>query len=106
MVRGLSFCYTDKIDILPTGAVIVSTPQDVSLSDVRKGIAMLRKVSVPVRILLYVATFSLHLYQITGLVLNHAYYLCPTCKLQTPRYLFGTFLSLCLIHILLTHRLF
>jgi ATP-binding protein involved in chromosome partitioning len=33
-----------------TGAVIVSTPQDVALSDVRKGIAMLRKVSVPVRI--------------------------------------------------------
>jgi hypothetical protein len=32
------------------GAVIVSTPQDVALSDVRKGIAMLRKVSVPVRI--------------------------------------------------------
>lgn len=30
------------------GAVIVSTPQDVALSDVRKGIAMLRKVSVPV----------------------------------------------------------
>jgi hypothetical protein len=31
-----------------TGSVIVSTPQDVALSDVRKGIAMLRKVSVPV----------------------------------------------------------
>lgn len=30
------------------GSVIVSTPQDVALSDVRKGIAMLRKVSVPV----------------------------------------------------------
>lgn len=31
-----------------TGAIIVSTPQDVALSDVRKGIAMLKKVSVPV----------------------------------------------------------
>jgi ATP-binding protein involved in chromosome partitioning len=31
------------------GAVIVSTPQDVALSDVRKGILMLQKVSVPVR---------------------------------------------------------
>ena len=31
------------------GAVIVSTPQDVALADVRKGIAMFRKVSVPVR---------------------------------------------------------
>ncbi|KAF8173048.1 P-loop containing nucleoside triphosphate hydrolase protein [Pholiota molesta] len=55
------------------GSVIVSTPQDVALSDVRKGIAMLRKVSVP----------------ITGLVLNQAYYLCPECSNPTPRYLFG-----------------
>ena len=31
------------------GAVIVSTPQDVALSDVRKGISMFRKISVPVR---------------------------------------------------------
>lgn len=30
--------------------MIVSTPQNVALSDVRKGIAMLRKVSVPVRL--------------------------------------------------------
>ncbi|KAF9478340.1 P-loop containing nucleoside triphosphate hydrolase protein [Pholiota conissans] len=55
------------------GSVIVSTPQDVALSDVRKGIAMLRKVAVP----------------ITGLVLNQAYYLCPECTNPTPRYLFG-----------------
>ncbi|MBI4869865.1 MAG: Mrp/NBP35 family ATP-binding protein [Candidatus Wallbacteria bacterium] len=31
-----------------TGAVIVSTPQDVALQDVRKGIAMFRKVGVPI----------------------------------------------------------
>ena len=31
------------------GAVIVSTPQDVALTDVRRGISMFRKVSVPVR---------------------------------------------------------
>ncbi|KAF8875028.1 P-loop containing nucleoside triphosphate hydrolase protein [Gymnopilus junonius] len=55
------------------GSVIVSTPQDVALSDVRKGIAMLRKVSVP----------------ITGLILNQAYYLCPGCGTGIPRYLFG-----------------
>ncbi|KAF5330549.1 hypothetical protein D9619_005239 [Psilocybe cf. subviscida] len=55
------------------GAVIVSTPQDVALSDVRKGISMLRKVSVP----------------ITGLVLNQAYYLCPGCESHKPRYLFS-----------------
>jgi len=59
--------------VVVDGAVIVSTPQDVALSDVRKGIAMLRKVSVP----------------ITGLVLNQSYYLCPTCTVPTPQYLFG-----------------
>ena len=37
-------------NISSTGAVIISTPQDVALSDVRKGIAMLRKVSVPVKL--------------------------------------------------------
>lgn len=31
-----------------TGALIVSTPQDVALIDARKGIAMFSKVSVPV----------------------------------------------------------
>lgn len=31
------------------GAVVISTPQDVALVDVKKGIAMFRKVSVPVR---------------------------------------------------------
>jgi hypothetical protein len=34
-----------------SGAVIVSTPQDVALTDVRRGIAMFRKVSVPVGLL-------------------------------------------------------
>jgi len=46
------------------GTVIISTPQDVALADVRKSISMFRKVSVP----------------ITGLLLNNAYYLCPTCS--------------------------
>ena len=31
-------------------AVIVSTPQDLAMSDVRKGIAMFRKLSVPVSV--------------------------------------------------------
>lgn len=39
--------YSDR-SIINLGAVIIATPQDVALSDVRKGIAMLRKVSVPV----------------------------------------------------------
>jgi len=54
------------------GAVIVSTPQDVALTDVRKGVAMFRKVSVP----------------ITGILLNQSYFLCPTCT--TPHHLFGS----------------
>ncbi|TCD66877.1 hypothetical protein EIP91_000775 [Steccherinum ochraceum] len=53
------------------GAVIVSTPQDVALADVRKGVAMFKKISVP----------------ITGLVLNTSYFKCPTCT--TPHYIFG-----------------
>lgn len=31
-----------------TGTVIISTPQDVALADVRRGISMFRKISVPV----------------------------------------------------------
>lgn len=36
------------ISLHDSGAVIVTTPQDVALSDVRKGMSMFRKVSVPV----------------------------------------------------------
>jgi ATP-binding protein involved in chromosome partitioning len=46
-----------------TGAVIVTTPQDVSLSDVRKGIMMFEKVKVP----------------LLGLVENMSYYVCSHC---------------------------
>jgi Mrp family chromosome partitioning ATPase len=37
-----------------TGAVIVSTPQDVALLDARKGVHMFRKVGVPVSNLVHV----------------------------------------------------
>jgi ATP-binding protein involved in chromosome partitioning len=37
------------ITILMKGAVIVSTPQDVALVDARKGVAMFKKVDIPVR---------------------------------------------------------
>ena len=46
-----------------SGAVIVSTPQDLSLIDARRGITMFRKVDVP----------------ILGIVENMAHFLCPTC---------------------------
>lgn len=46
-----------------TGAVIVTTPQDVALDDARKGIAMFRKVGVPV----------------LGLIENMSFYQCSAC---------------------------
>ena len=49
------------------GALIVSTPQDVALSDVRKGLNMFRKVEVPV----------------FGIVENMSYFLCPRCGERT-----------------------
>jgi ATP-binding protein involved in chromosome partitioning len=45
------------------GAVIVSTPQDLSLIDAKKGLAMFRKVDVPV----------------LGIIENMSYFLCPSC---------------------------
>lgn len=46
-----------------SGGVIVSTPQDVALLDVQRGIAMFRQVKVP----------------ILGIIENMSYYLCPHC---------------------------
>src|ERR1043165_2996905 len=46
-----------------SGAVIVSTPQDIALVDARKGLNMFRKVAVPV----------------LGFVENMSFFLCPHC---------------------------
>ncbi len=46
-----------------SGAVIVSTPQDIALIDARKAVAMFRRVEVPV----------------LGLIENMSYYTCPSC---------------------------
>jgi ATP-binding protein involved in chromosome partitioning len=55
--------------VLPlSGAVMVTTPQDVSLLDVRKGLAMFRKMNVP----------------ILGIVENMAGFECPHCHEVTP----------------------
>lgn len=53
------------------GAVIVSTPQDLALVDARRGIAMFKKVEVP----------------ILGVVENMSYFCCPNCNHRTD--LFG-----------------
>jgi ATP-binding protein involved in chromosome partitioning len=46
-----------------SGAIIVSTPQDLALIDARKGLNMFRKVDVPV----------------LGIVENMSYFVCPKC---------------------------
>ena len=46
-----------------TGAIIVSTPQDIALLDARKGLNMFRKVSVP----------------ILGIIEKMSYFVCPHC---------------------------
>ena len=52
---------TQKVPL--SGAVVVTTPQDVALIDARKGLAMFRKVNVPV----------------LGIVENMSYYICRHC---------------------------
>lgn len=54
-----------------SGAVIVTTPQDIALLDARKGIEMFRKVDIPV----------------LGIVENMSFYCCPNCGHEA--HLFG-----------------
>jgi ATP-binding protein involved in chromosome partitioning len=56
---------TQKVPL--SGAVIVTTPQDVALIDARKGLAMFRKVNVPV----------------VGIVENMSGFICPHCGERT-----------------------
>jgi ATP-binding protein involved in chromosome partitioning len=55
-----------------TGAVIVTTPQDIALLDARKGLKMFEKVSVP----------------IVGIIENMSTYVCPSCGHE--EHVFGT----------------
>lgn len=54
-----------------TGAIIVTTPQEIAVQDARKGLKMFEKVSVP----------------IIGVIENMGVYICPKCKNQ--EHLFG-----------------
>ncbi|MCJ1328565.1 hypothetical protein MMC10_005242 [Thelotrema lepadinum] len=54
------------------GAIVVSTPQDIALKDAVKGVAMFRKVDVP----------------ILGMLQNMSHFACPSCGTQTP--IFGS----------------
>jgi ATP-binding protein involved in chromosome partitioning len=55
------------------GAVIVSTPQDLSLIDARRGIAMFRQVETP----------------ILGIVENMSYFVCPHCGQRSDVFAHG-----------------
>ena len=55
------------------GAVIVSTPQDLALIDARRGIAMFKRVNVPV----------------LGIVENMSYFLCPSCGTRSDVFSHG-----------------
>lgn len=50
-----------------TGAVIVTTPQEVSLMDSRRGLAMFQKVNVP----------------LLGIIENMSFFQCPSCDCRT-----------------------
>ncbi|CAD5328449.1 unnamed protein product [Arabidopsis thaliana] len=74
MTKGVDWGDLDilVVDMPPgTGAVIVSTPQDVALADANRGISMFDKVRVP----------------ILGLVENMSCFVCPHCN--EPSFIFG-----------------
>ncbi len=56
-----------------TGAVIVTTPQDVSLADVRRGVRMFQKVNVP----------------ILGIIENMSYFVCSHCGQREEIFSYG-----------------
>jgi ATP-binding protein involved in chromosome partitioning len=64
---ALTLCQTAPL----SGAVIVTTPQEVSLIDARKGLKMFERVSVPV----------------LGIAENMSYFVCPSC--DTRHSIFG-----------------
>ena len=64
---ALSLCQKAEV----TGAVVVSTPQDVALLDAKKAVAMFRKLETPV----------------LGLVENMSVFVCPHCG--QPSHIFG-----------------
>jgi len=58
-------------NLILDGAVVVTTPQDVALADVKKAVAMFQELGVP----------------LLGLVENMAYFVCPKCGEKS--YIFG-----------------
>jgi len=58
--------------VFVAGAIVVTTPQQVSLSDTRRAIAMYRKLEIP----------------ILGLVENMSHFVCPSCRHESD--IFGS----------------
>jgi ATP-binding protein involved in chromosome partitioning len=56
-----------------SGAVIVTTPQDIALIDASRGLQMFNKVNVPV----------------LGIIENMSYFLCPNCGHRTDIFSYG-----------------
>ena len=63
-----------------TGSIVVSTPQDVALADVIKGVKMFQKVDV----------------EILGLIENMSYFICPHCEKRTEIFAHGNTKKVCL----------
>ncbi|MBF0124817.1 MAG: Mrp/NBP35 family ATP-binding protein [Magnetococcales bacterium] len=62
---------TQKVPL--TGVVVVSTPQDIALADVRKAVNMFRKVDVP----------------LLGIIENMSYHLCTQCGHRSEIFAYG-----------------
>jgi ATP-binding protein involved in chromosome partitioning len=56
-----------------SGGIVVTTPQDVALSDARKGIMMFKQVEV----------------EVLGLIENMSYFVCPNCSEKTEIFSHG-----------------
>ena len=71
---GTGDAHLSMVQTVPiSGAVIVTTPQEAALADVRKGIDMFHELKVP----------------ILGVVENMSYFLCPHCKERTDIFSHG-----------------
>lgn len=62
-----------------SGSIVVSTPQDVALADVIKGVKMFQKVDV----------------EILGLIENMSYFICPHCEKRTEIFAHGNTKKVC-----------
>src|SRR5438132_1560775 len=67
----VQLCLAQSVPL--TGAVMVTTPQDVALADVRKGVSAFEKLEVP----------------ILGVIENMSYFICPHCGERTEIFSYG-----------------